>query len=243
MLDPLTRWLLVDTPVEVRIVFFVVLAIAVSALVSVITLAVMAARSRRRRGREHPAGAVDESDYLWVFMVPALNEEVTIADSVGRLLQTQATNRVILAINDGSDDRTAEVLQSLACDELHVLTRVAPNARTGKAAAINNAYSFLQNTILQKRRYRHFTPERVIVGIVDADGRLAIDAPEKVAWHFADERVGGVQVLVRIYNRRGFLTWAKTSNSAPSGTCFRRLVRHGEPPTWAATASSIASQR
>ena len=126
MLDPLTRWLLVDTPVEVRIVFFVVLAIAVSALVSVITLAVMAARSRRRRGREHPAGAVDESDYLWVFMVPALNEEVTIADSVGRLLQTQATNRVILAINDGSDDRTAEVLQSLACDELHVLTRVAP---------------------------------------------------------------------------------------------------------------------
>ncbi|MEI2620705.1 MAG: hypothetical protein V9G09_08180 [Candidatus Nanopelagicales bacterium] len=33
--------------------------------------------------RERPAGS--EADYLWVFMVPALNEGVTIADSVERL--------------------------------------------------------------------------------------------------------------------------------------------------------------
>ena len=37
--------------------------------------------------------------------------------------------------------------------------------------------------------------------IVDADGRLAPDAPRYAAAHFADERVGGVQSLVRIYNR------------------------------------------
>ena len=221
MPDSLTRWLLVDTPIEVRIVYFVVLVIAASAFISVVTLAVMAARARRARRREHPHGLVNESDFLWVFMVPALNEEVTIADSVGRLLQTQATNRVILAINDGSDDRTAEVLDSLACDDLHVLTRVAPQARTGKAAAINNAYAYLQNTVLPQERYRRFSADRVIVGIVDADGRLAVDAPEKVAWHFADERVGGVQVLVRIYNRRGFLTWAQDVEFSAFGHVFQ----------------------
>ena len=121
MPDSFFRWLLVDTPIEVRVLFFIVLVIAVSAFISVVTLAVMAARARHVRKHDHPAGAVSESDFLWVFMVPALNEEVTIADSVGRLLQTQATNRVIFAINDGSDDRTAEVLESLATDDLHVL--------------------------------------------------------------------------------------------------------------------------
>lgn len=221
MPDSFFRWLLVDTPIEVRVLFFIVLVIAVSAFISVVTLAVMAARARRARKRDHPAGFVTESDFLWVFMVPARNEEVTIADSVGRLLKTQATNRVILAINDGSDDRTAEVLESLVTDDLHVLTRTAPNARTGKAAAINNAYSFVQTVVLKQERYRRFSPDHVIVGIVDADGRLAVDAPEKVAWHFADETVGGVQVLVRIYNRRGFLTWAQDVEFSAFGHVFQ----------------------
>ena len=43
---------------------------------------------------------------------------------------------------------------------------------------------------------------QVIVVVVDADGRLDPDAPRFVAPHFAeDERLGGVQSLVRIYNR------------------------------------------
>ena len=48
--------------------------------------------------------------------------------------------------------------------------------------------------------------ERVIVVVVDADGRISPDAPRFAAAHFADPEVGGVQALVRIYNRSGFLT-------------------------------------
>ena len=55
-------------------------------------------------------GPGDESNYLWVFMVPALNEGVTIADSVGRLRAVAATHKVMLVINDGSEDNTGEVL-------------------------------------------------------------------------------------------------------------------------------------
>lgn len=157
-----------------------------------------------RAWRERPAS--DESAYLWVFLVPALNEAVTIADSVARLRATQATHRVILVINDGSDDNTGEVLDSITGPDLTVLTRVPPNARIGKAAALNAAYHYLRTDVLTQPRYRHWRHDQVIVGIVDADGRLAADAPTWVARQFDVPRCGGVQVNVNIYNQTSYLT-------------------------------------
>ena len=43
----------------------------------------------------------------------------------------------------------------------------------------------------------------------------------KVAHHFADDRVGGVQSLVRIYNRRSPLTWAQNIEFAVFGFVFQ----------------------
>jgi cellulose synthase/poly-beta-1,6-N-acetylglucosamine synthase-like glycosyltransferase len=44
--------------------------------------------------------------------------------------------------------------------------------------------------------------DKVIVGIMDADGRLDRDAPVRVAAYFAKPEVGAVQIAVRIDNRR-----------------------------------------
>lgn len=148
----------------------------------------------------------DEADYLWVFLVPALNEGVTIADSVERLRKVDATHKMLLVINDGSDDDTGEVLAGIGGPDLEVLTRRPPNARVGKAAALNNAFDHARRRILTKPEYSHFAPEQVIFGIVDADGRLAAHAPEVVCRHFDDPRVGGVQVQVHIYNQSSWLT-------------------------------------
>ncbi|MHB8796426.1 MAG: glycosyltransferase family 2 protein [Candidatus Nanopelagicales bacterium] len=148
----------------------------------------------------------DESEYLWVFMVPALNEAVTIADSVARLRAVEATHRVIIVINDGSDDDTGAVLERIGGPGLVVLTRVPPDARRGKAAALNNAYRFLRTEVLPAERYRHWTDDKVILGIVDADGRLDAQAPGQVCRHFDIPRVGGVQANVHIYNRDSYLT-------------------------------------
>lgn len=49
-----------------------------------------------RRLRDHPPG--HEEEYLWVFLVPALNEGVTIADSVARLRAVEASHKVIVEI-------------------------------------------------------------------------------------------------------------------------------------------------
>ena len=151
-------------------------------------------------------GPGDESNYLWVFMVPALNEGVTIADSVGRLRAVAATHKVMLVINDGSEDNTGEVLESLAGPDLEVFTRVPPDARKGKAAALNAAFAHIKAQLGSGEALEGWTPDRIIFAIVDADGRLDPNAPGFVARHFDDPRVGGIQVNVRIYNETSWLT-------------------------------------
>ena len=171
----------------------------------------------------HAAPAADRTaadELLWVFLVPALNEEVTIADSVARLAAVEASNKAIVVIDDGSEDGTAGVLTALDVPELEVLRRVPPNARKGKAAALNAAWRHL-DTLLSSGRWDGWPRERVIVCVVDADGRLDVHAPEHAAPHFADPRVGGMQVRVRIYNRQRFLTWCQDVEFGIYGLLFQ----------------------
>ncbi len=160
-----------------------------------------------------PTATEDGADsFTWVFLVPALNEEITIADSVRRLLDLDLAHRRVLVIDDGSEDRTAAILAAIEHPDLRVLRRCAPRAQEGKAAALNDAYSSLSG--LADR-------ERTIVAIVDADGRLHRDAPRYVASHFNDPAVGGVQSLVRVYNRHGLLTWLQDVEFSVYGYLFQ----------------------
>jgi 1,2-diacylglycerol 3-beta-glucosyltransferase len=141
-----------------------------------------------------------EDAWTWVFLVAALNEEITIADSVERLLALKLARRKVIVIDDGSNDMTQEILSTFAHPDLVVLRRDLPNARRGKAMALNAAYQRIGSLLPTADR------SKVIVVVVDADGRIAPDAPRFAAAHFADPAVGGVQALVRIYNRGGYLT-------------------------------------
>lgn len=213
--------LFLGLPWWVQILFWVVLAIVVMSIVSLVTLLIAARRYNRRMRRVRRAATASADDFLWVFLVPALNEEVTIADSVARLRQTTARNAVFLVIDDGSDDRTGEILAGMSDPRLHVLTRWLPEARTGKAAALNAAYRMLRTELLPSPEFAQWREDQVILAIVDADGRLAAGAPDALAPHFADAGVGGGQVLVRIYNRRGWLTWCQDVEFSSFGLVFQ----------------------
>ncbi len=203
-------------------IFWVAAIVVVSSATSLAILIVRAqvAIHRAERAPKAVHGRADQGEYLWVFFVPALNEEITIRDSVGRLREVDVDHKRILVINDGSDDRTGEILSTMDQRDLTVLTRVAPNARQGKSEALNDAWRYLSGTLLAHGDLSGWDPRRVIVTIVDADGRLDRQAG-KVAHHFADDRVGGVQSLVRIYNRRSPLTWAQNIEFSVFGFVFQ----------------------
>lgn len=166
-----------------------------------------------RTDRAMTAGG-KEGEFEWIFVVPALNEEVTIADSVGRLERVLVRNKRIVVIDDGSDDKTAEILRDLESPDLDVITRTAPEARQGKAAALNHAYARIREEFSPD-------PDQTIICVVDADGRISPESPGFVAAHFADPRVGGVQSLVRIYNRRNVLTWFQDIEFSVYGRLFQ----------------------
>lgn len=156
---------------------------------------------RGRRAARRAPDPADPDAFRWIFMVPALNEAVTIRDSVERLLALELAWRRIVVVDDGSDDATPEVLAAIDHPDLVVLRRDPPRAREGKAEALNYAYRRLGELLGDLDR------DGVAVVIVDADGRLHADAPTYAASHFADPSVGGVQALVRIYNREKLLGW------------------------------------
>jgi 1,2-diacylglycerol 3-beta-glucosyltransferase len=193
--------------------FLIALAVIVAMLAWTTLLFV-----RGRFSRAHPPGAAaDVADgFTWVFLVPALNEELTIADSVRRLLEIDLPGRMVLVVDDGSEDRTPAILAGLQHPDLRVLRRRPPDARRGKAAALNHGYRALDGLLGEADR------ERVIVAVVDADGRLSPSAPRYAAAHFAaDPAVGGVQALVRIYNRGRPLTWLQDLEFSIYGCLFQ----------------------
>ena len=190
-------------PVWAQALFYPAFLIIVGVVAWTVVLFVSSRRALRAEGDADPQAA---NAFLWVFLVPALNEGVTIADTVARLLAVETENKLVFVIDDGSTDDTPAVLAGLESSEVEVLRREPPDARQGKAAALNAAWQRL-DVLLSSGRWTGWPRERVITCIVDADGRLDPRAAQLVATHFNDDRVGGVQVLVRIYNRSRLLTW------------------------------------
>ena len=114
---------------------------------------------------------------------------------------------------------TARRRSSPAIDhpDLFVLRRDKPDAQKGKAAGLNYAYRAL-------REYED--RERTIVVIVDADGRLDSEAPYFASSHFADPKVGGMQSLVRMYNRQHPLVWMQDVEFGVYGHLFQAGRNH-----------------
>ena len=107
---------------------------------------VLFARARGVRSTVHPSRRPDGADgFGWIFLVPALNEEVTIRDSVGALL---AIARGAPA-DRGDRRRVRRRARPTSCARsptptCMVIRREPPDARRGKAAALNHAYQLVR---------------------------------------------------------------------------------------------------
>ena len=176
-----------------RIAWSGALGMVIVALGYTVTLLVISRRPPRRSvdGRR---GALDPGMRIVVLM-PCLNEAEVIAASVQRLLDIHDPGLHVMVIDDGSDDGTGDVVQALGDPRAEVLRRVLPNARRGKGEALNNALAVV------RERFAGCDPSSVIIGVVDADGRLDPHAIAEARRAFAPAEVGAVQMGVRINNR------------------------------------------
>lgn len=169
-----------------------------------------------RRARHSPG---DSAEFEWHLFIPARDEAAVIADTIARC-EVDFPAAHLWVIDDASEDATADLVEYAARQNpnVHLVRRYLPNARTGKGDALNSAYHALQ-------RWLPVTadPTRVIVGVVDADGRLAPDALDHIssADVFGNPKVGAAQIAVRMENRTDLGTYATPSRM---GVRFSRIL-------------------
>lgn len=142
------------------------------------------------RGKEAP------SAYVTYFMVACLNEAEVIGATVSGLVDPTGRSRIIV-IDDGSDDRTAQIALEAGKGQVILISRCLPDARKGQGAALNSGFTRLVADV----QANGHDPEHVVVCVMDADGRLSQGAMAEILPLFDDPYVGGVQLAVRIRNR------------------------------------------
>jgi len=157
----------------------------------------LAGRHRRRVDVAAPVTA--QPTTFWI-VVPCLNEERVVANTVASALALEApwgTRARVLVVDDGSDDATPDVLAAIDHASLYVLRRNRPEARQGKGEALNAAFRY----ICDRTAAENGDPRRVAVGVIDGDGRGSANMLSEVAYAMRDPRVGATQSRVRIHNR------------------------------------------
>lgn len=142
-----------------------------------------------------PAGEARTPAVAVYFLIPCLNEEAVIGTTITRLLRDDETRVVV--VDDGSRDRTAEVVRSVGGERTLLISRRLPLAQQGKGPALNAGLP----AIIADSKARGLDPSQVVVCVMDADGELSDGALRHVLPLFDDPIVGGAQLGVRISNR------------------------------------------
>jgi cellulose synthase/poly-beta-1,6-N-acetylglucosamine synthase-like glycosyltransferase/peptidoglycan/xylan/chitin deacetylase (PgdA/CDA1 family) len=141
-----------------------------------------------RREREQSIAALPNPHHVSV-IVPAYNEEKVIGITVERILESDHHDLEVIVVDDGSHDRTAEVVHNrFGNDPRVVLLRVANG---GKANALNAGMKLAKGEI---------------VVALDADTQFQTDTIGRLVRWFADEKVGAVAGNAKVGNRTNMIT-------------------------------------
>jgi 1,2-diacylglycerol 3-beta-glucosyltransferase len=156
------------------------------------------AERKTKRAYETTGDVEPEVDAVFV-LVPCRDEESVIERTIHALL-AQDTRAMVVVIDDGSEDATAAIVdrvRELDPSRVHLVRRFAPNARKGKGLALNSGFQMIRSVVED----RSLDPARVVICVMDADGRLSDGAIQRVLPTFNEPQVGGVQLPVEIRNQ------------------------------------------
>lgn len=139
-----------------------------------------------------------EPEFSFVFLVPCLNEAKVIARTVEAILSLPNRRVLIVVIDDASNDGTPEVVRAIAHPRVRVFQRRMPDAQQGKGEALNACYRYLSRGAAKLG----LSSSRVLVCVIDGDGRPSDNLLSSAALAFVDPSVGVAQATIRITNRQ-----------------------------------------
>lgn len=151
-------------------------------------------------------GKVEEGEdigHYFSIIVPAHNEENVIAGTLEHIANFDYPQELfeVIVINDGSTDKTERVIHRLQKKYPNIKLINVPREKggNGKGSALNTGFAdFLLTWRGLEIKPRH----RWVIGVFDADGMPDRDMLRKASFQFNDPKVGGVQTVVRIKNRK-----------------------------------------
>lgn len=166
--------------------FIIGIVLGLGRLLVVGTLALAQFARARRRRRLHAGASYDP--FVSV-IVPAYNEELVIARTVESLLASDYQHFEIIIVDDGSQDRTSEVVREKFGGNPRI--RLFTTANGGKAAALNLGL--------------HHSKGKVIVAL-DADTLFARQTIGALAHRFYDPSLGAIAGNAKVGNRTNLVT-------------------------------------
>jgi cellulose synthase/poly-beta-1,6-N-acetylglucosamine synthase-like glycosyltransferase/spore germination protein YaaH/peptidoglycan/xylan/chitin deacetylase (PgdA/CDA1 family) len=122
-------------------------------------------------------------------IVPAYNEEVNAVSSLHNLLLCDYPDFNIIFVDDGSSDRTYEIVSAEFAN--HPKVKVLTKFNGGKSSALNYGIE-------------HTNAPYVVC--IDADTKLLPNAVSQLMHNFMDEKVGAVAGIVKVGNEVNLLT-------------------------------------
>ncbi|MGZ8847984.1 MAG: polysaccharide deacetylase family protein, partial [Pyrinomonadaceae bacterium] len=142
-------------------------------------------RSRRRERLQ--AGAQFEP--FVSIIVPAFNEEFVIEATIRSLLNSDYDNLEIIVVDDGSQDRTSEVMRDQFGD--NPLVKLFTEANAGKASALNFGMRQAKGDLIVA---------------LDADTQFPAQTIRALARRFVDPKIGAVAGNAKVGNRINIVT-------------------------------------
>ncbi|HXW62620.1 MAG TPA: glycosyltransferase [Candidatus Acidoferrales bacterium] len=122
-------------------------------------------------------------------LIPAYNEEAVIVSTVRAALGSNYPNLEVLVVDDGSIDRTAELVRANFGRDRRV--RLLMQSNHGKPSALNHGLAEAAGEIVVS---------------IDADTIVDPEAVPRLIRHFADPTVGAVAGNVKVMNRNRWIT-------------------------------------
>ena len=169
-----------------------------------------------------------EKDYDIYVMIPCMNEEVVIGNTLTSILESDYEKLHIIVIDDASEDNTAQEVRKFDDPRVRLIQRKKPQAQQGKGEALNYVYDIIKAELVEEQK----SFDDVLIAIIDADTLLPEHYFEKVNFVFNNRKdVTGLQSKVRVIsstkNRSQDLEFAEIINATQTLRSMTGTVAFG----------------